>query len=201
MLQTQYSGVSMQGGAPIQPMQPMYTGMSVNPSRPNQAPLPGQPGMPGAPGVAGMPGMPGMPGQPGMPGMPPQPGMPGQQPGMMQHQTMNVTMPGQTAPGQVQNQYTGVTVQPQFAGNVTLQPVHTGGVAPALATEAHLGNQFQSQRESLHLLRLQQRGSNSRLRSVYARCARGDHDIEKKYGPIGLISAILLFPIGLACLL
>ncbi|KAK7677739.1 hypothetical protein QCA50_019291 [Cerrena zonata] len=36
---------------------------------------------------------------------------------------------------------------------------------------------------------------------LYARCARGDHDIEMKHGVCGVIAAVLLFPIGLICLL
>ncbi|CAL1705958.1 unnamed protein product [Somion occarium] len=35
---------------------------------------------------------------------------------------------------------------------------------------------------------------------LYARCARGDHDIEKKYGPCGIITALACFPCGLICL-
>lgn len=35
---------------------------------------------------------------------------------------------------------------------------------------------------------------------LFARCARGDHDVSKKYGPCGIITAVLLFPIGLICL-
>ena len=37
--------------------------------------------------------------------------------------------------------------------------------------------------------------------AVMARCARGDHEVQKKYGPCGIITAVLLFPIGLICLL
>ena len=35
---------------------------------------------------------------------------------------------------------------------------------------------------------------------VYAQCAAGNHDFETKYGPVGIILAIALFPIGLFCL-
>lgn len=35
---------------------------------------------------------------------------------------------------------------------------------------------------------------------LFARCARGDHDVETRYGPCGIITAILCFPIGLICL-
>ncbi|CAL1708292.1 unnamed protein product [Somion occarium] len=35
---------------------------------------------------------------------------------------------------------------------------------------------------------------------LYARCARGEHDVEKKYGPCGIITAIMCFPCGLICL-
>ncbi|KAI0070443.1 hypothetical protein K474DRAFT_1608687, partial [Panus rudis PR-1116 ss-1] len=35
---------------------------------------------------------------------------------------------------------------------------------------------------------------------VMAQCARGNHNIEKKYGVCGIICAVLLFPCGLICL-
>ncbi|EKM51786.1 uncharacterized protein PHACADRAFT_101848 [Phanerochaete carnosa HHB-10118-sp] len=35
---------------------------------------------------------------------------------------------------------------------------------------------------------------------LLARCARGDHDRKRKYGACGIITAVLLFPIGLICL-
>ncbi|KAE9391342.1 hypothetical protein BT96DRAFT_925359 [Gymnopus androsaceus JB14] len=31
-------------------------------------------------------------------------------------------------------------------------------------------------------------------------CAKGNHDVETKYGTCGIITAVLLFPIGLICL-
>ena len=36
--------------------------------------------------------------------------------------------------------------------------------------------------------------------AVMARCARGDHDVETKYGTFGIIMAIVCFPCGLFCL-
>ena len=36
--------------------------------------------------------------------------------------------------------------------------------------------------------------------SVMARCARGEHDPETKYGVVGIILAIVCFPCGLICL-
>ncbi|KAI0070444.1 hypothetical protein K474DRAFT_1670074 [Panus rudis PR-1116 ss-1] len=42
---------------------------------------------------------------------------------------------------------------------------------------------------------------NELTRTVWARCARGDHNWETKYGACGIITAVLLFPIGLICLL
>jgi hypothetical protein len=44
-----------------------------------------------------------------------------------------------------------------------------------------------------------QRANHTTL--VFAQCARGDHDVSTKYGPCGIITAVLLFPIGLICLL
>ncbi|GJE84113.1 hypothetical protein PsYK624_001880 [Phanerochaete sordida] len=35
---------------------------------------------------------------------------------------------------------------------------------------------------------------------LMARCARGDHDVETKYGTFGIIMAIVCFPCGLFCL-
>ncbi|KAI0696020.1 hypothetical protein BC835DRAFT_1272470 [Cytidiella melzeri] len=35
---------------------------------------------------------------------------------------------------------------------------------------------------------------------LLARCARGEHDVEKKYGPCGIITAVICFPIGLIAL-
>ncbi|KAI0701794.1 hypothetical protein BC835DRAFT_1264570, partial [Cytidiella melzeri] len=36
--------------------------------------------------------------------------------------------------------------------------------------------------------------------AVMARCARGEHDPETKYGLFGILCAILCFPCGLICL-
>ncbi|KAF8233672.1 hypothetical protein L208DRAFT_1265799 [Tricholoma matsutake] len=35
---------------------------------------------------------------------------------------------------------------------------------------------------------------------LYARCAKGIHQPQRKYGACGIITAILCFPIGLICL-
>ncbi|KIY52412.1 hypothetical protein FISHEDRAFT_7177, partial [Fistulina hepatica ATCC 64428] len=35
---------------------------------------------------------------------------------------------------------------------------------------------------------------------LFAQCARGVHDPTSKYGVCGIITAILLFPVGLICL-
>ncbi|KAI0789696.1 hypothetical protein C8Q75DRAFT_764582 [Abortiporus biennis] len=37
--------------------------------------------------------------------------------------------------------------------------------------------------------------------TLYSRCARGDHDVVTKYGFCGIFWAIVIFPIGLLCLL
>lgn len=34
---------------------------------------------------------------------------------------------------------------------------------------------------------------------LFARCARGDHDIVRKHGALGIICAVILFPIGFTC--
>ncbi|CAK5264669.1 unnamed protein product [Mycena citricolor] len=36
---------------------------------------------------------------------------------------------------------------------------------------------------------------------LYAQCAQGIHQPSRKYGVCGIISAVLLFPVGLICLL
>ncbi|KAK7692010.1 hypothetical protein QCA50_005415 [Cerrena zonata] len=36
---------------------------------------------------------------------------------------------------------------------------------------------------------------------LFARCARGDHEIIKKYGKGGIICAVICFPVGWICLL
>ncbi|KAI0349578.1 hypothetical protein OH77DRAFT_1414717, partial [Trametes cingulata] len=36
--------------------------------------------------------------------------------------------------------------------------------------------------------------------AVFAMCASGNHDVEKKHGVFGIIMAIVCFPIGLICL-
>ncbi|KAH9079504.1 hypothetical protein EDB83DRAFT_1280013 [Lactarius deliciosus] len=40
-------------------------------------------------------------------------------------------------------------------------------------------------------------GQQPNWETVYARCARGDHDVVTSFGLCGIICAILLFPIGL----
>ncbi|KAF9539248.1 hypothetical protein CPC08DRAFT_594992, partial [Agrocybe pediades] len=35
---------------------------------------------------------------------------------------------------------------------------------------------------------------------IFARCARGEHQVGRKYGTFGVIMALACFPIGLICL-
>jgi hypothetical protein len=35
---------------------------------------------------------------------------------------------------------------------------------------------------------------------VLARCAQGNHEAKRNYGVIGIIFAVILFPVGLLCL-
>ncbi|KAK7692011.1 hypothetical protein QCA50_005416 [Cerrena zonata] len=67
------------------------------------------------------------------------------------------------------------TVSPQHS-NVNGWPVTP---PPTEMSDAQLGTMFQNQ--------------------LYARCARGDHSLDSKHGVVGIICAILLFPIGFTC--
>ncbi|KAI0789687.1 hypothetical protein C8Q75DRAFT_733495 [Abortiporus biennis] len=102
---------------------------------------------------------------------------------------------GQSQPQQqqyyaVQPQVTGGMVQQQSTGVHIMQPQMTGGGIPQ--QERNVGSQFQNEYGMVR--------ADSLIGSVYARCARGDHDVVKKYGPCGIITAIFCFPIGLIAL-
>lgn len=64
--------------------------------------------------------------------------------------------------------------------------------------DAQLGSMYQQQRTFVRRLTY---GNRADEFAVYARCARGDHDVVTKYGACGIVSAILLFPFGFICLL
>ncbi|THH18108.1 hypothetical protein EUX98_g9014 [Antrodiella citrinella] len=182
------------------PMSVQYTGQHPGTlSQPGMSPLPGMPGQPTSsmhPGMPGHPTMvpqqgmagPGIPGQAGMPGQPGMPGAPGQPGSGMFHHGMQGQpgVPQQTywngmhmQPGMAQTQSQGITIQHQA------QPAPAPGMVPMVpmnqGTSANIGSQYQEE--------------------LMARCARGDHCFETKYGIVGIIMAIALFPIGLSCLL
>ncbi|KAI0339016.1 hypothetical protein BDW22DRAFT_1337059 [Trametopsis cervina] len=79
------------------------------------------------------------------------------------------------------------TLQPQSSYIGQSNPPNEMGIpmqhTPAMsaAADAQLGMQYQQQ--------------------LFARCARGDHDIERKYGVCGIITSVICFPIGLLALL
>lgn len=66
--------------------------------------------------------------------------------------------------------------------------------------EAQIGSNYQQQCAFSPCLPLCHDGK-LRYWTVFAQCARGNHDATRKYGACGIIAAILLFPIGLICLL
>ncbi|KAH9936218.1 uncharacterized protein B0H18DRAFT_972862 [Fomitopsis serialis] len=45
-----------------------------------------------------------------------------------------------------------------------------------------------------------QLGYNYQL-ELMARCARGEHQVSTKYGVVGIICSVALFPVGMLCLL
>jgi hypothetical protein len=67
--------------------------------------------------------------------------------------------------------------------------------------EAQLGHQYQSQSRLFSYSLQAWMLIDTTLHAVLARCARGEHDVVKRYGPCGIITAVLLFPIGLIALL
>ncbi|KAK7692319.1 hypothetical protein QCA50_003944 [Cerrena zonata] len=67
------------------------------------------------------------------------------------------------------------TLSPQRS-NVDGWPVTT---PPTEMSDAQLGTMFQNQ--------------------LYARCARGDHSLVSKHGAVGIICAVIMFPIGFTC--
>ncbi|KAJ3490674.1 hypothetical protein NLI96_g1243 [Meripilus lineatus] len=84
----------------------------------------------------------------------------------------------------MQTPQAGMPGYPQMAPMQT--PMATGGypaqpqVVPQqtiVQVQPDLGTQYQQQ--------------------LFARCARGDHDVTVRYGPCGIIAAIVFFPIGL----
>ncbi|CAL1712644.1 unnamed protein product [Somion occarium] len=60
------------------------------------------------------------------------------------------------------------------------QPQFPPGSMQQMQMDAQIGAQYQQQ--------------------LYAKCARGDHDVVTKFGVCGIITAVILFPIGLVCL-
>ncbi|KAH9936182.1 uncharacterized protein B0H18DRAFT_972690 [Fomitopsis serialis] len=71
---------------------------------------------------------------------------------------------------------------PQYGSNYGNAPAYQPAVpAPQPMSDAAVGAGFQNQ--------------------LLAQCARGQHQVTKKYGVCGIICAVCLFPIGLLCLL
>ena len=109
-------------------------------------------------------------------------------------QTPQAGMPGypQMAPMQTPMATGGYPAQPQVVPQQTIVQV-----------QPDLGTQYQQQREfsSSPLTRRVSLTRDPLLRPVFARCARGDHDVTLRYGPCGIIAAIVFFPIGLIFLL
>jgi hypothetical protein len=102
--------------------------------------------------------------------------------------------PSRNAP-HVYQQYPPPSTQPPSGSPPSLPQWH----GPAQGTQSMsadewAGHQYRNQRESV-------RGCSPllshRLFTVYARCARGNHDVATSFGLCGIICAILLFPIGL----
>ena len=99
-----------------------------------------------------------------------------------------------SAPPQVQ-QYPPPSNQPYPESPTTLPQWQTPGAVPrSIPPDEWVGQNYRNQRKfssrySLlsHLIRF----------SVFARCARGNHDETTSFGLCGIICAILLFPIGL----
>ncbi|KAG6918783.1 hypothetical protein DXG01_011534 [Tephrocybe rancida] len=132
-------------------------------------------------------------------------------------------LPGQQVPmGQLPQQQIPYGAQPHL-GN--LSPQHTGygslsGVplnvpqqqqppqaiyvqpqAPALAGQAQIGAQYQAARSSLFSVTYALIRADSSHISEYAQCAAGNHSRHTKYGVVGIILAVVFFPIGLLCML
>ena len=134
--------------------------------------------------------------QPQMTGMQPQMTGQGAYPppqGYYPMQTPQAGMPGypQMAPMQAPMVTGGYPGQPQVIPQQTVVQV-----------QPDLGSQYQQQRKTHVSKKKKKLFSNlAPFSLVFARCARGDHDVVVRYGPCGIIAAIVFFPIGLIFLL
>ncbi|KAH8104755.1 hypothetical protein BXZ70DRAFT_614152 [Cristinia sonorae] len=203
---------SAQPPFPAQPQQAHYTPPGQYSPQYGQFAAQGQPGQYQQGQHAAQPGTPGyFPAQPGTfsPQGQPTPLSPQHTGPLSPHHTgpmspqqtgttltyQNTGVPGQTmAPGQYpspagyppqMSQHQNVAVN-MTSPNGTPTVVHSPQVVYTAATPMQMqqpmmtGSQFQQE--------------------LWARCARGDHDYETKYGIGGIILGILFFPIGLICL-
>jgi len=83
-----------------------------------------------------------------------------------------------------------------YSGSPTLLPQwNAPGTGPqSIPPDEWVGQQYRNQRESSSE---RSRFPDHNVFSVFAQCARGNHDETTSFGLCGIICAILLFPIGL----
>lgn len=99
-------------------------------------------------------------------------------------------------PPQQSQQYPPSSSQ-NYSGSPTVLPQwNTPGTgSPSIPPDQWVGQQYRNQRK--FPLRPPSRSPGHTLFSVFAQCARGNHDVTTSFGLCGIICAILLFPIGL----
>lgn len=78
-------------------------------------------------------------------------------------------------------------------------------VAQPANVEAQIGYDYQLQRQwspSSARARVRVRSfAHGWLRLVMAKCARGEHQVSRKYGVVGIIFGVALFPVGMLAML
>ena len=80
-----------------------------------------------------------------------------------------------------------------YSGSPTLLPQWNTG-SQSVPPDEWVGQQYRNQRTSFSR---RSHFPNHNVFSVFAQCARGNHDETTSFGLCGIICAILLFPIGL----
>lgn len=68
--------------------------------------------------------------------------------------------------------------------------------------EAQIGYDYQLQRQRFPCMCAHMGGlAHCCLRVVMAKCARGEHQVSRKYGVVGIIFGVALFPVGMLVML
>ncbi|KAI0087892.1 hypothetical protein BDY19DRAFT_953707 [Irpex rosettiformis] len=92
----------------------------------------------------------------------------------------------------------GVPLYP--AQTPLVSPIATGQGAAGPSRVQTVSPGIQQQPRAMMPMNLEAQIGSQYQQELFARCARGDHVVDTKYGPCGIITAVICFPIGLIAL-